>query len=206
MDTNAVVESALQAYKSVLNRPDLNTNGLPLATNGGTPSQPFQGFSAWPDWSQGNPKGKGRACIRQIPSPQPVVADTLESVAAPPAPPMPPLTIQGRAVVAGQNPTTGNVCIDLAKGYVAQMQLSQGMITKCATKGYYLMGSKPLDARIAMLAATKKLPAVPDQDVPEYSRSMGLAGADGSPFTLWASIGLGAAALWLGYEYSKGRR
>lgn len=212
MDTNDTVESALQTFSSVLNRPDLNQNGLPLATNGGIPATPFQGFRAWPDWTEGNPSGTPVACVKSRPSPRSIPTNTIQAVAAPPVPTMYPQTIQGRAEFIGGVPTTGNVCMDIAKGYVSQSQVSKAMLLQCSQKGYYQMGSKPLIAAVIALSNAGKLPQIPDQTVPQYNpKTMGLAGLgdasdDSNPFLLWASLGLGAAVLFLGYEYSKSKR
>ena len=213
MDTNATVESALSTFTSVLNRPDLNQNGLPLATSGGVPSTPFQGFRAWPDWTEGNPSGTPVACVKSKALPMSIPTDTLQAVAAPPAPTMFPQTIQGRAAFTSGIPTTGNVCIDIAKGYVAQSQVSKAMLAQCSMKGYYQMGNKPLIAAVLALSNAGQLPQIPDSTVPQYDpKTMGLAGMGdvvtdaANPFMLWTSLGLGAAVLYLGYEYSKSKR
>lgn len=205
MDTNAIVAKALATFTSVLNRPDLNRNGLLLADSGGVPTAPFAGFRAWPDWTEGNPSGAPPACLREIPLPLSIPIDTRQAVAVK-APLMVPQTIEGRAIQAtGKPPTTGNVCIDLQKGYALQSQVSAAMLFKCSKAGYSQMGLKPTAAQVLAFETAGTLPQIPDQDVPNYDPSMGMAqlpsGFAGLAF--WGSLGLIGATIWLAREWSK---
>lgn len=102
---NNAINNANAAFLSIISRPDLNQNGLPLSRNGGRQSSPFQGYYAWPDYTEGNPKGPRRSCIVQVRSPRPIASNRLAANAEPPAPGMFPLTIEGRAGVTGEAPT-----------------------------------------------------------------------------------------------------
>jgi hypothetical protein len=202
MNYNNIVQKALSTFVSVLNRPDLNKNGLPLKSNGGVPSAPFTGFRAWPDWSQGNPAGATPACLTSVPTPSSIPTNTRDAVAAPKAPPMVPQTIEGRAVVStGKPPTTGNVCMDLQKGYAIQSQVSALQLWKCSKAGYSQMGLKPTLPAVLALQTAGTLPKIPDQDVPNYdAASMGMAGmagmADATGLLSLLAWSVGGFLLW----------
>jgi hypothetical protein len=201
MDTNTVVARALQSFASVLNRPDLNRNGLLLSDAGGVPADPFQGFRAWPDWTEGNPAGAPPACLESRELPTSMPTDQRAAVAAPDAPPMVPQTIEGRAVMLGKQPSTGNLCLDLQKGYAMQSQVSKAMLYQCSKKRYNLAGLKATLPEVLAMANAGTLPMLPDQDVPDYDQaSMGLAdlptGSGLLKALAWSVGGLFAYAAW----------
>lgn len=188
----AKVRAARQAFNCLLYRGDLNTNGWPLATNGGIPSstvtgcpspaaQPqaaasstasginLQGLLYWP------------SAVVTLPEPTSLPPNTQQTFAQPPAPSVPPLTTQAHSAAAAALaaqvppaanpptfPTTGNVCVDLALNYATQSQVSPQQLDDCAAKAYGQMGIKngPL-LTLAMIqwrnANYASLPKIPDQ-------------------------------------------
>lgn len=159
----AKVRAARQAFNCLLYRPDLNTNGWPLATNGGIPSSTIVGCPNPPDFSgMSAPGGPSNgvnalglqywpATVVTLPDPKGTAPNDLLSYAQPPAPVMPPLTTQQhtkqaqaltQAAAAATNPvpataptfpTTGNICLDLLLNYVDPSQVSVSQLTDCAT-------------------------------------------------------------------------
>ncbi len=196
-DVTTVVNTAQAAFDSLLNRPDLNRGGFPLIDFGGIPSLPFSGFKKWPYRTS-----KSSPCIVSAPLPKPVAVDLPVGFVLPPPPPIP-------SMAADRIKTTGNVCIDLQKGYALQSQVSPAMLWACSKAGYSRMGLKPTALAVSQLAAENRLAHIPDQDVADYDpKTMGLAGVnDGiGGFAFWGSLGLAAATIWLGHEYSKGKK
>jgi hypothetical protein len=223
----AWIDQANQNMNAVITRPDLNAAGMPLAKVGGGSKQnpgmilPFDNspipplasnptrLRSWPTMCVGN----GNPI--NVPTP-------LESTVPVKPAPMPPLTIPPVGVPAPapapgpkkvSMPTTGNVCIDLQRGFTLQQQVSLKQLIDCANKGYPTMG---VESRLTpeqqawQNANFANLPKVADQpNVPPYDPKMGLAGipSTGLPAAVfWGSIGLGAAVLWLAGEYAKGGR
>lgn len=97
---NGPANLAQSTFNALVTRTDLNTNGWPLATHGGTPAGPAgpsvgtaptggptTGFRSWPS-------GKS-ACIATTTLPMGVNPVSLQATAAPPAPPAPSLVTQG---------------------------------------------------------------------------------------------------------------
>jgi hypothetical protein len=202
------VTGANQAFSALIARPDLNSAGMPASSNPGAPVyRPFDHtpvpssqqnptrLASWPTMCVGN----GGSLAEPTPT-------TESNVAVPPGK-MPPLTLppvggppapQAKPAPSApmKLPTTGNVCIDLQKGYVLQSQVSNAQLLDCINKEYFLMGShgRLTPAQEAWQTANfATLPHVPDQpNVPKYSPSMGLAGVQ---------RGLG----WMVSQYWRGR-
>lgn len=223
-----IFTSAQSAFDAIINRTDLNTNGFPLVTHGGTPAGPvgsaagqstvggkITSLKNWPVNSNGRP-----ACIVTKPLPQSVQIDTRIAYAAPVAPPSPPLTTQARADAAVPAnvpiPSTGNPCIDNALGYLSASQWSEAWAQKCALKNYGLIGKRTPDPAVlqAIHAAdvAGKLSQIPLTDVPDFTRELaaqygvnisGLGDASTDFSFGWAGVGLFAAGVYLAYEYWK---
>jgi len=97
-------------------------------------------------------------------------------------------------VQAPKQQTTGNPCMDLQKGYIAQSQLTTQMLDQCSEKRYYQAGLKPAPIDIIKAQIAGVLPKIPDQNVPEYDQAtMGLAGF-GEDVTSGFGWAVGAAA------------
>lgn len=196
--TETQIQTAQQAMDSVNTRPDMG----PVVTSRGR----FFTARTLANWPQGNnPKQPSRFCG---PSGTLAVA-THQGNSAATTPVSPPLTTRplGPAIAA---PTTGNPCLDVELGYATQSQLSAAMLWKCTQNGYFKPGVRPLVPPVAILANQNALPKLADTDVPPFDPSMmaGMGDVTGGPgsFVLWASLGFGAAALWLAHQYAKGHR
>lgn len=201
MDT--LVSNANAAMAAIVQRADLNAAGQPIATNAsGQPlpasQQPVAAFDnapAPPALTQVLQRWPTMCTGRSVQDPPPSPASCF--VASPYPPPMPPLTIPPVGVPAPAPappastlpagwtpPTTGNVCIDIQKGYVQQSQVSAEQLAQCSEKGYYQMGTQVLTNPTLLLQLQQywtqnagKLPMIPDQpNLANYSPSMGLAG------------------------------
>lgn len=97
---NGPANLAQSTFNALVSRTDLNTNGWPLATYGGTPAGPrganpiggkATGFRSWP----GGRGSNGRTCLLTRTPPMGVNPASLQATAAPPAPPAPSLVTQG---------------------------------------------------------------------------------------------------------------
>ena len=220
-----LVSGANSAMAQIVARPDLNAAGQPLPVNAlGQPitaysSQPVRAFDTapappavtqvlqrWPRMCTGN------SLAENIPTPQ-----SCYNV-PPPMPSSPPLTLPPVGVAAPlpapvvappsnfKPPTTGNICMDIQKGYVQQSQVSPEQLADCSMKQYYLMGNnpppEPLRSQLQAYfsANVGKLPMYPDQpNVPNYRPGMsgyGMGQAPGFSWG-WAALGGGLAAAWL---------
>jgi hypothetical protein len=242
-----IVQKAQAAFDGIINRTDLNTNGFPLATHGGVAAGPvgskagasvaggkITSLKNWPVKENGQ-----SACVLNLPLPQPVKVDTLQATAAPPAPGTPALTVEAHnAAVAPSSqfrpPTTGNLCLDIQRGYIRQEQVSSAQLAQCSEKGYYQIPN-PLDPAVAKAMAAywnavgiDNLPKYPDQNVPDLNALVEQAKATGNyasdqdavraavaglgsygmgEFSFsWALIGLGAAGAYLLYDFMKKKR
>jgi len=100
------VRTARQTFNCLLYRPDLNTNGWPLATQGGIPSSTIVGCPNPPDFSgQSSPGGPAAGvnalglqywppAVVTLPDPQGTAPNSQANYSQPPAPVMLPLTTQ----------------------------------------------------------------------------------------------------------------
>jgi hypothetical protein len=243
-----IVTRAQAAFDGIVNRTDLNTNGFPLLTHGGVPAGPvgskagqsvaggkITSLKNWPVQQNGQP-----ACIVNLPLPQPIRVNAPLATAAPPAPKTPPLTVEAHNEAVAPSspfkpPTTGNVCLDIQRGYIRQEQVSPGQLLDCSRKGYYQIPN-PVDPNTAKAmmdywnaVGFDKLPKVPDQDVPDFNALVEQAKATGKyasdqeamnavvaglgdyrgmgEFSVsWALVGLGAVGAYLLYDYMKKKR
>jgi hypothetical protein len=197
---DSLVANADSAMGQIVQRTDLNAMGQPMVTtpagqiaplsqqpvlsfnNAPSPPAVTQTLQRWPQMSN------GRSVAESVMTPKSCY------VVPPYAPPMPPLTLPPVGVSATPSPaqappasnftppTTGNVCIDIQKGYVQQSQVSPKQLADCSNKGYYLMGTRILDPALTMKLASYfsrgNLPNIADQpNVPVYDpKTMGLAG------------------------------
>ena len=201
-----LVGQANSAMAQIVARPDLNAAGQPISTSGSQPVRQFDSAPTPPATSlilQRWPRmcsGKSLAENTQTPP-------SCYNI-PPPMPSSPPLTLPPVGVAAPATPapvtvpsgfkppTTGNVCMDIQKGYVQQSQVSPQQLATCSEKGYYQMGNNPppqplLGQLQAYFSANVgKLPMIADQpNVPQYRpgmsgyrRGMGQCGP-GGPMT-----------------------
>lgn len=220
-----LINQANQNMNAVITRKDLNVAGMPLATAGGTPGKPgvVLPFDNAPVPASANAPARlenwptmcvGRGVSMAEPTPRvstaPVKAAPMKPLTIPPVGAPVPVAAPAKKVTM---PTTGNPCIDLQKGYILQSQVTPQQLMDCINKEYFLMGSKGRLTAEQQLWQNENFATLPkvadDPNVPKYDqKTMGLAGtSEGvNSMILWGSIGLGAAALWLAKEYSKGKR
>jgi hypothetical protein len=216
-----LVADANSAMAQIVARPDLNAAGQPIATSGAQPVRQFDTAPAPPGMSQILQRWPKMCTGRSL----------AENITTPPScynippgnPPSPPLTLPPVGVAAPvkaapgpaapaavpanwKPPTTGNVCMDIQKGYVQQSQVSPEQLALCSEKGYYQMGNNPppqplLGQLQAYFSANVgKLPMIPDQpNVPQYKPGMsGYRGMGQASDFSWGWAGFAAAAA-LGY-------
>ena len=234
-----LVSNANNAMAQIVARPDLNAAGQPLPVNslgqpipptvGNSGSQPVRAFDTAPvpagvtqvlqRWPR---MCAGKSLADNLPTPQ-----SCYNV-PPPMPASPPLTLppvgvaapvvapNAPALPAGfKPPTTGNICMDIQKGYVQQSQVSAKQLADCSMKQYYLMGNnpppEPLRSQLQAYfsANVGKLPMYPDQpNVPNYRPGMsGYRGRGMGDFSMgWAGAGFAAALAYLVFFNKPGRR
>jgi hypothetical protein len=109
------VRAARQAYNCLFYRNDLNTNGWPLATNGGIPSSTVTGCPAPQDSGQPNAAGTGStpgqglnltglqywpSLLVTLPDPTGLAPNSPDAYPQPPAPVTPPLTTEAHNILA----------------------------------------------------------------------------------------------------------
>lgn len=150
-----------------------------------------------------------------IPPPGVVSGPTPPAGTVPPA--SAPAPVASGGPPPGGYPTTGNVCLDLALGYVIQNQVDPRQGLTCAEAGY--MGNKDgplltesfIQWRAANFNRLAKVPYVanPPQATSAMLVQNGLAGYDGggqgSCICLVVIALATAAGVWWAYEESKGR-
>jgi hypothetical protein len=157
------------------------------------------------------PAGAPAASPGTVPAPMPGPLN--------PTPPAPaPASSPQSAGPPGGYPTTGNVCLDMALGYVLQNQVDPRQGLTCAEAGYQGNKSGPLltpsflQWRAANYNNLRKVPyvarppAVSQQQLVQY----GLAGVgqyddSGSCMCLVVIALATAAGIWWAYEESKGQ-
>ena len=234
-----LVSNANAAMAQIVARPDLNAAGQPLPVNangqpipptvGNSGSQPVREFDTAPvpagvsQVLQRWPKMcTGRSLAENLPTPQ-----SCYSI-PPPMPASPSLTLPPVGIAAPpapapaaappanfKPPTTGNICMDIQKGYVQQSQVSPEQLADCSMKQYYLMGNNPTPEPLRsqlqayFSANVGKLPMFPDQpNVPPYRPGMSGYGMGQAPGFSWGwagAAGLTAAAYLLFFN-KPGRR
>jgi hypothetical protein len=153
------------------------------------------------------PSGAPAASPGTVPAPMP---GPLAPVAAPPKPAPVSSTLP-----PGGYPTTGNVCLDMALGYVLQNQVDPRQGLTCAEAGYQGNKDGPLLTQafiqwraanfnnLAKVPYQANPPAVTQQQLVQY----GLAGYDdgGSCMCLVLIALATAAGVWWAYSESKGQ-
>lgn len=225
-----LVANANSAMAQIVARPDLNAAGQPMPVNAQgqpvalAPGSPVRSFDTspvppatsqilqrWPQMCTGvSLAAEGvpspRSCLVIPPAVASVPKLTLPPVgvaAPPPTPPPAPAALPS----GWKPPSTGNVCMDIQKGYVQQSQVSPEQLAKCSELQYYMMGNnpppEPLRSQLQQYFSQNagKLPNIPDQpNVPPYHPGMsgyrGMGDFCGC-FASLAAVGLGAGLLWL---------
>ena len=221
------VRAARQAFNCLLYRDDLNTNGWPLADQGGTPSSTVTGCPSPQSLGAGAGAGNGvnllglqywPSAVVTLQEPTALPSNSPATYPQPPAPTTPALTTQAHSAAAAllttqapatkpKFPTTGNLCLDIALNYVDPSQVSTKQLTDCAMKGYSGNKDGPLltTPMIAWRNANyASLPKVPDNpNVPAFTPAIGqpygMGSFDGCSFLtgLIASVGVATAGLYL---------
>jgi hypothetical protein len=203
--TETQISNAQSAFDSVVSRPDMAPAPTVAPLN-----VTFRG-QAWRDYPAGTTPLPGSKAHARPPMGYCRPSQSVPSgshLQTTPAPPMPSLTTSHGVDTPLAPPTTGNPCLDVQLGYALQSQLTPAMLWKCSQAGYFKTGLKPTVASVLALANRNQLPPLPDASVPPYDPSMvaGMGQADGgSPFVLWASIGLAGAVVWLAHEWGKAK-
>lgn len=220
-----LVGQANSAMAQIVARPDLNAAGQPISSGAQpvrqfdtapAPSAMSQVLQRWPRMCTGD------SLAANVPTPR-----SCYNI-PPPTPSSPPLTLPPVGVAAPvtpkpapappsnfKPPTTGNICMDIQKGYVQQSQVSPEQLADCSLKQYYLMGNnpppEPLRSQLQAYfsANVGKLPMFPDQpNVPPYKPGMsGYRSRGMGDFSMgWAGAGFAAALAYLLFFNKPGRR